>query len=161
MPHGGPFPCGLDSNRAFKNFDGGAADARYQFFAALRDFHFDVAGAAHFFALQNGQRVAGCELAMAHQIRAERAGGGARGGVFVNFPRKHAARENFAVAAECEAVGHRRVFAEQLAQLKHVHGDFAERGAIPERHHEIEDAGGDALGIEMRIEDLSESGRAL
>ena len=41
-----------DADSAFKDFDGGAADAGNQFFAALRDFHFDVAGTTHFFALQ-------------------------------------------------------------------------------------------------------------
>ena len=33
----------LDANGAFKNFYGGAADARHQFFVGLRDFHFDLA----------------------------------------------------------------------------------------------------------------------
>src|ERR1700722_7122983 len=98
-----------------------------------------MARTAHFFALQDRERMPGCELAMTHQVSPERAGGGARSGVFVNFPGEHASRENFAVAAGCEAVGHSGAFTEQLAQLEHVHADFRERCAIPEWHHEIED----------------------
>src|SRR5580700_491960 len=94
----------------------------------------------------------GCQFAVTHEVRPERAGGGARGGVFVNLPGEHASRENFAVASRCEAVGHGGIFSEQLAKLKHIHADFSEPCAIPERHHEIEDASRNALGIEMRIE---------
>ena len=100
---------GSDADRSLKNFDGGAAHAWHQFFAALRDFYFDVARAAHFFALQNAEGVAGGELAMLHEIGTERTGSGARCGIFVNFPRKHATREHFAVGALSEAVRHRRI----------------------------------------------------
>jgi len=43
----------------FEYFYSGAADARDEFLSALRDFHFEMARAAHFRALQNGQCVAG------------------------------------------------------------------------------------------------------
>src|SRR5277367_2418491 len=156
-------PCGLklavafassrsNSDRAFEYLHGGATDPRDEFFASLRDFDFDVTGAPHFFALQNGQRVPRCQFSMANQIRAERSGGGTRGGILVNFPGKHAPREYFAVAAERKAICHRCVFSKQFAQLKHIHGNFAERGATFERHHEIEDAGGNAFWLKMRIE---------
>ncbi len=40
-----------DADGAFENLYGGAADARHEFFAGLRYFHFDMAGPAHFHAL--------------------------------------------------------------------------------------------------------------
>src|SRR5216684_5505231 len=38
----------LDSDSAFEYFHSGPADARHEFPSALRDFHFEVAGAPHF-----------------------------------------------------------------------------------------------------------------
>src|SRR5260370_14663897 len=141
-----------DANRSFKHFYGGTAHAGDELSTRLRDFDFDVAGAGHFRALQNTERLAGGELAVADEIGAEGARGGARCGVFVNLPREHAASEDFAVSPERKAVGHCGVLAEELAQLEHVHGNFAERGVIAHRHHEIEDACGDALNVEVAIE---------
>src|SRR6266699_324069 len=72
-----------DANRSFKHLYGGAADARDKFLSALRDFHFEVAGAAHFRALKNGQRVAGRQFSVAHKICAKRTSSGARRGIFI------------------------------------------------------------------------------
>ena len=59
-----------------------------------------MAGAAHFDALRNAERVAGCKFAVLDEVCAERACRGASGGIFVKFPGEHAASESF-VAAEC------------------------------------------------------------
>src|SRR5712692_9826540 len=42
----------------------------------------------------------------------------------------------------------------QPSQLDHVHSDLAERRAIAERDHEIEDAGGYKFRLEFRVEVL-------
>src|SRR5882724_3021204 len=95
-----------------------------------------------------------CKFPVAHEVGAERTGGRARSGVLVEFPRQHAAGEGFAVAAQGEAVGHGGVRTLEFSQLAHVHRDFAQSGAIAQRHHESENAGGNEFGIELRVEIL-------
>src|SRR5712672_1428274 len=102
----------LDLDGALENFYGGAADARHQLLAALRYFYFDVAGSAHFFALQNVQRMRGRKPAMLDKICAQGSRSRAGSGVFIKFPGKHSARKGFAVVAASEAVGHGAVFSE-------------------------------------------------
>ncbi len=65
----------LGVDGAGENLDGGAADSWDEFFARLRDFDFDVAGATHLFTLQNVERVTGGEFAVTHEVGAERTGG--------------------------------------------------------------------------------------
>ncbi len=76
----GKKPCGFlifkrdfasDANGAFEHFHGGAADARDEFLSTLRDFHFDVARASHFCALENVQSVAGRQFSVSHKIGAQ------------------------------------------------------------------------------------------
>src|SRR5579883_1815744 len=142
------------SNRegALEDADCGAADTRNQLFAGLRYFHFNVTRPAHLVSLKKAERVTGRELAVANKVGSEGAGSRTGGGVFVDFPRQHAAGKAFAISTESKAIGHGGSFAEELAEVEHVHGDFAERGAIAERNHEIENAGRDVFRIEMRIE---------
>jgi len=61
---------GLGADCAFEDLYGGAAYAWREFFAVLRDFHFDFAGAAHFDALGDVQGVASTEISVLDEIRA-------------------------------------------------------------------------------------------
>ena len=90
----------------FKNADGGAADFRSEL-ALVRE-HFDVnfAGAAHFHALGDLQLLRGFQLAVMHQVSAQRAAGGARCRILNRPPRNHATRVGAAATAERETVRH-------------------------------------------------------
>src|SRR5713226_3429905 len=142
----------LDANRSFKHLHGGTTHAGNEFLPTLRDFHLEVARAAHFRALKNGQRVAGRQFSVAHQIRTQRTGSGARRGVFIEFPGQHAAGEGLAIAAEGEAVSHGGVLALEFSEFDHVHGNFGEHGAIAQRHHQVEDPRGYKLRFEFWVE---------
>src|SRR5258708_3532587 len=113
----------------------------HQLLTALCDFHFDMAGPAHFFPLQDVERVSGRKPAMLYKIRAKCTGSRTGGGIFIKLPGKHATREGFAVVSAREAIRHGAVLSKQLAQLGHVHDDFAECGATAKRNHQIEYAG--------------------
>src|SRR5262249_1320486 len=73
----------LTSNTAgsFEDADGSSADARHELFAQFHDQRFEMAGAAHFHALENVQGFSWGEFSAAHEISAERAGGGSCGRV--------------------------------------------------------------------------------
>jgi len=135
-----------------KTFTRGAADAGHQLLAALRYFYFDVAGSAHFFALQNVQGVRSRKPAMFDKISAQGSRCRASSSIFVKFPGKHSARKGFAVVTASEAVGHGAVFSEQFAERDHIHHDFGKRGTIAKRDHQIKNSGGDVFGLELGIE---------
>ena len=126
-----------DTDSAFENFDSRAAAARHEFLPRLRDFHFDLAGPAHLDALLYVQSLRRGQLAMLYQIGGQRTGGGTGGGVFVDFPRKHATREGFVRATELEAIRHGAIFTFEAAQIMDVHIDAAQRGAIAEGNHQV------------------------
>ena len=78
-----------------------------------------------------------------HEVCAERAAGGARGGIFDDSPGNHAARVGASAAAEREAIGHGAVRRNQVRERAHVHLDFREHGAAVQRNHQIGNSGGD------------------
>src|SRR5258705_4302875 len=141
----------LDLDGALEHFYRGAADARHQLLAALRYFYFDVAGSAHFFALQNVQGVCSGKPAMFDKISAQGSRSGASSSIFVEVPGKHAARKGFAIVAASEAVGHGAIFSEQFTQRDHIHHDFGKRITVAKLDHQIENSGGDVFGIELGI----------
>src|SRR5437762_7715653 len=143
-----------DSNSSFEHFHRCAADARNEFLAGLSDRDLDMAGAAHLRSLQNAQRMPGCEFSMAHEIRAQGARRRTGRGIFILLPWEHAPGTHLAIAVRGEAVRHRGVFPLQLSELDHVHGDLAKSGAVAQRHHQVEDAGGNKFRLEFRVEVL-------
>src|SRR5260370_620385 len=108
--------------------------------------------ASHLHALENAQRVAGHKLAVFNEINTECPGSRACRGIFIKLPRQHAPGECFAISAERKAVCHRGVLALQSAKFWHVHGDVTQRGAIAQRHHQVEDARGNKFRLQLRVE---------
>src|SRR5260221_2031945 len=58
----------------------------------------------------------------------------------------------FATTRENKAICHGGTFPCEAAELAHIHLDFGKRRAAFQWHHQIEDAGGDTLGFEVRVE---------
>src|SRR5260221_11180240 len=84
-----------------------------------------MAGPAHFFPLQDVERVSGRKPAMLYKIRAQGTGSRTGGGIFIKLPGKHATREGFAGVSAREAIRRGAVLSKQLAQLGHVRDEFA------------------------------------
>src|SRR5216684_1706848 len=98
--------------------------------------------------------MAGRQFAVSHQVRAQRTGRGARRSILVESPWQHAAGKGFAISAERETVSHGRVLAKETAEFDHIHDNFAQRGAISQRHHQVEDARGNKLRLQFCVEIL-------